>query len=418
MRIPDKKPPEVRRRTDLNMITETRRYRLITPLFGGGVETQEADPITVVRATEVRGHLRFWWRAVNANRFQDVDTLRKRECEVWGSTDIPSAVQIDLPKPGYRTGVDEIAFRVREINGKLKTVTSPKVAEYAAFPLLPDKDEQRQKGWISESVRLDVEFSLRLTFPEGAKNDVQGALWAWQTFGGIGARTRRGFGALQRLDKESLQPSEVEGDIRETLARLTSRPGSSFGVPSLSSGLRLKLTRPYDDPIDAWKHLISRLFKFRQNRYENKYGLSKWPEANEIRRLHGVQTMLPDGESNARLIQAFPRAAFGLPIIFHMPHDDDIQGDLTLEGEPDLDLGKKYDRLASPLILRPLACAGGKYVGLAAILDAPSEPPKGLSLKGAPGNPAVSSGLTHNEAQQIDPLNGTVNVLQAFLNWL
>lgn len=37
------------------IIRETREYELITPLFGGGVETKKADEISVIRATEIRG---------------------------------------------------------------------------------------------------------------------------------------------------------------------------------------------------------------------------------------------------------------------------------------------------------------------------------------------------------------------------
>ena len=46
------------------------------------------------------------------------------------------------------------------------------------------------------SVRAKVKFDLIITFPEYQKEAVEAALWAWETFGGIGGRTRRGFGAL------------------------------------------------------------------------------------------------------------------------------------------------------------------------------------------------------------------------------
>jgi len=41
-------------------ITETRSYRLITPLFGGGVKAGVNDPITPIRASGIRGQLRFY----------------------------------------------------------------------------------------------------------------------------------------------------------------------------------------------------------------------------------------------------------------------------------------------------------------------------------------------------------------------
>ena len=56
------------RRDGARVLAWERTYTLLTPLFGGGVEPREADPVSVVRATAVRGHLRFWWRAVRGWR--------------------------------------------------------------------------------------------------------------------------------------------------------------------------------------------------------------------------------------------------------------------------------------------------------------------------------------------------------------
>ena len=46
-------------------------------------------------------------------------------------------------------------------------------------------------------------------------------------------------------------------------------------------------------------------------------------------------------------VDAFPRAAFGMPIIFHFKDKPD-PGDTTLQPA-----GKDLDRFASPLVLRP-----------------------------------------------------------------
>ena len=87
MRTPKIPPPEsVEPRHDDNLVTETRRYKVITPLFGGGVTPGEADPITTVRATEVRGHLRFWWRATRGGQFNgNLAAMKAEEERIWGS---------------------------------------------------------------------------------------------------------------------------------------------------------------------------------------------------------------------------------------------------------------------------------------------------------------------------------------------
>ena len=59
---PGSTPNPVIPRTD-DMITQTRSYKLITPLFGGGVEAGKNDENIPVNGKCIRGQLRFWWRA-------------------------------------------------------------------------------------------------------------------------------------------------------------------------------------------------------------------------------------------------------------------------------------------------------------------------------------------------------------------
>jgi CRISPR-associated protein Cmr1 len=89
------------------------------------------------------------------------------------------------------------------------------------------------------------------------------------------------------------------------------------------------------------------------------------------------------------------------------------------------------DRLASPLILKPLACNDGKAIGLAVILQGnqllikrdgqlPIER-KLLKLSTQQGKTnewTVTSVITQPEAKQIEPLKGESDVLQAFLDTL
>jgi CRISPR-associated protein Cmr1 len=191
-------------------------------------------------------------------------------------------------------------------------------------------------------------------------------------------------------------------------------------VPCVSKdGRDLLITTPRRDPIEAWRYLLTKLRDFRQQRNQgserNRPGRSQWPEPDAIRRL----TRCSSARHRNALSQlnVFPRAEFGLPIVFKFK--DDTHGDpnvTTLEGADD---GEK--RLASPLILRPMACANNQAVGLAIILDTPRTPPGGLMLNGAPGNPIVDSDLTSlsdDDLDSIGPLDGKEDALAAFLNTL
>ncbi|HGX94026.1 MAG TPA: type III-B CRISPR module RAMP protein Cmr1, partial [Candidatus Tenderia sp.] len=77
-------PPEVKPK--LGLVHQVRAYRLITPLYGGGAKTQEPDEVSVVRASEIRGLLRFWWRATRGGQFGgSLETMRSAEEAIWGS---------------------------------------------------------------------------------------------------------------------------------------------------------------------------------------------------------------------------------------------------------------------------------------------------------------------------------------------
>src|SRR6266480_7976607 len=85
-----RKPPEISPQNVTpqkhdDIITQVREYKLITPLFGGGVEKSEADPVTIIRGTEIRGQLRFWWRACRAGNYTNVKDLKEAEDKIWGA---------------------------------------------------------------------------------------------------------------------------------------------------------------------------------------------------------------------------------------------------------------------------------------------------------------------------------------------
>ena len=67
---------------------------LITPLFGGGVETRVNDPSFPIRPTSIRGQLQFWWRATVGAQCATRQELRAEQSSVWGDTTQASRVQV------------------------------------------------------------------------------------------------------------------------------------------------------------------------------------------------------------------------------------------------------------------------------------------------------------------------------------
>lgn len=409
--------PEIAPKAD-NRVTEIRRYKLITPLFGGGVEAHKADPITVIRGASVRGQLRFWWRATRGGQFGgDLKKMREAEQAIWGTA---------AKKGEVKSGPSEVVLDVKVLNhGKpfraedrrgnpVRNIGEPNsIYSYVAFPLRDSSDAV---------ILQDIEFELTARYPVEVQNEVQAALWAWETFGGIGARTRRGFGALQLTH---VNGKEVQ---LPTSARLQEHVNNGFqqhfvsgkgyrGVPHLMSGHVVVVPKSKrSEALQTWQYLFEKMKQFRQSRYDKNgrpFGRSKWPESDAIRRLTGQHSRGHEPKHSVK--DRFPRAQFGLPIIFKFKEDDEKMGDpsqSTLKPQGS-------ERWASPLILRPIACSDG-YIGLAIRLaSSPKDVDGGIVLE--EGNKRVHPAewqIDSKEAAQIEPLHGQPDVIAAFLEYL
>lgn len=128
---------------------------------------------------------------------------------------------------------------------------------------------------------------------------------------------------------------------------------------------------PAAEPFRVWDYVIGAFRDFRQGvdigrnqgQQHNRPGRSRFPEPEAIRTVlynnqapwrHDRMTHIPN--------DAFPRAEFGLPIVFHFQGNNE-PADTVLYPDNDAE-GKKRDRMASPLILKPLALQNGKAIPL------------------------------------------------------
>ncbi|MGC8968251.1 MAG: type III-B CRISPR module RAMP protein Cmr1 [Thermus sp.] len=384
------------RRDGARVLTWERTYTLLTPLFGGGVEPREADPVSVVRATEVRGQLRFWWRALRGWQAKgDLGELRKLESALFGSAGEGGASPVAVEEEILKRGQDDCPFT--DVPGKKFPRAHPEVAHpYLAFPLRRTEKDPR-----NYPVRVGVSFRLRLRFPEKVgdldfREELEAALWAWETFGGIGARTRRGFGALLR---EGSRPPK-EGEIREGLRRHSRQGGWPEGVPHLTPESLVRVV-----PL-SWRELAERYQAFRQARpggSPKSPGRSLWPEPDEVRRLTGRHAAY---HAPRHPVRKFPRGQFGLPIIFHFKDKGDPP-DTTLKLP-------EAERQASPLLFRPLA----ERLSVVAVLEGARFPGKRLVLEHGGRAWEVDPWLTPEEAKAIPPLRGQVDPVRAFVESL
>jgi len=421
------------------------KIKLITPMFGGGATVGIVDTDFPIRSTAIRGHLRGWWRLVHGHSLGD--KMWRREEEIFGSTEFPSPVTVSVKK----------LTEVRMLDAAKKGVLSVKEA-YALFPAIENKLFVTEEGLEFEiTVQIASEGELKRCRDAQNKrrtkakqsildksivpieDDVTKALSAWLNFGGIGGRTRRGCGAVYCED--------FKGKFPQLLARTFLGPAK-------------------DSPIEAWGSALEAYRIFRQEPRGRKHdkvlqngntiivpGRSHWPEADSIRKITGCSLKPPAGtlsgeipadidthdHSNpvvpSNLLPSFPKAVLGLPINFHFADCPPKGQNASVNHDPkDVKLYpmlrakngdmKKADRMASPVITRPLYKENKWYP---AIIIFNQSLPEGMRFR-LEGQNAFFDGksfedlafdkVVHGSLGKIEPMRGKSNAIDALIDFL
>lgn len=323
---------------------------VVTPMFGGGAVAKQCDPNCPVRPAEVRGHLRFWWRALYGGRYATSEELAKAESAIWGSDSERGRLAISVVI--LNAGKPELAYDP----GKAE----PKDTRWPGYALFP---YQYRMGETPTFAQVGVRFRLEVrscglgdrTFAE-----IRSAVAAWIAFGGIGARTRRGCGSLSCDRGGSMHVEPTVSPIR---------------IPLIDGSVLVVGPQSFD-PTAAWKAAVDLYREFRQGTpfvRPTKFGKSQWPEPDALRRMTGRWKPMHRRTTGPNL---FPRADLGLPIVFHFPQQSGI--DATLQGS-----GKGKQRMASPVITRAYR-QNGKWYPMVLLLSTPHAWDAGtdLELKG------------------------------------
>lgn len=172
----------------------TIEVEFVTPAFIGGADSGISAEWN---AKSIRGQLRWWLRAVAARDCGfDVRELRRKEEAIWGSTSRRSAVDViaeplpstDIERPGapFMSTVDPREGRGRE------TTNGPVYLGYGLFDHVAGRS-QTLRPYIKPGTTARIHLIRRGEFTAHERN----AIVAWLTLGGIGSRSRRGYGSLQ-----------------------------------------------------------------------------------------------------------------------------------------------------------------------------------------------------------------------------
>lgn len=160
-----------------------------TPVFNSDGDQKHAE----IRVPSIRGAMRFWLRAM-AGRMagNDMRALSAIEHRVLGSTEHSSPVKLRIPR--------QPANSDKELPDFLGTPERNRWIGYLLGPGLTSWSSEKRAVMLNRAhipPGQDFELWLRFTGDDDTSLVALAALWFALTYGGIGARTRRGFGGVR-----------------------------------------------------------------------------------------------------------------------------------------------------------------------------------------------------------------------------
>jgi CRISPR-associated protein Cmr1 len=432
------KPPAVDGLSGLKRTARSRRQPLermtvdlitTTPIFGGGAEPGRPDELMPIRAASIRGHLRFWWRALCPPDMPP-DEMRAEEQKLFGGAagEDGAASNVIVHVSDVRpTGLDSSNPSFNSADG------------YALFPARGERGQPAKGRW-----KPGLTFTLTIDAPGARAAAVRQAVLAWILFGGYGGRTRRGLGSLACASDASrsqwLPATATAAAIELLLARdiFANPDGIPAGDTPRLAGATLLSGPAGPSGVSAWNAAVGYLRMFRQGEnlardqgQAGRPGRSRWPEADKVRRLVGRDTA---HQPRHNATPAWPRAVFGLPIVARFQQKDRNHQPYPVSEPTSFEVlwrdatGSRRDRLASPLILKPLALSNGTFTPIALWLDRGF--PQGeviATITESRGRSPVREDATaapfdqmlaEGDTPHFQPLVGHACVRDAFLAWI
>jgi CRISPR-associated protein Cmr1 len=429
--------------------------KFVTPVLGGGVKAGFFDAVDLVRVPSVRGHLRFWWRALLP---PEVDRTRMLQLEraLWGgmnSNDDDGAASRVVIRITSAEGVKHVGDR--PYGDKPRYAPQHSYASFSARDDRKTPSELRDTDPSAKFTKADgLAFTLHVSCPHDKLPEVENAVRSWVLFGGYGSRTRRGMGSLTvTTDRERWLPAAA---TRDAIVKLFGSDPFSSGARDPGDTARLAgatlmvaaVRSPQATPQQVWQESLDALAIFRQGANVGRnpspdggkrLGRSRWPEPDYIRHLSGSWPAVHAPKFNGAPV--WPRAQFGLPIGGEFVQTDRTTeetyrppepGKFEIKWEPAEELVTELpraeadrlgDRLASPLIVKALPLCNGQYVKAALWLNRgfPNGVVVGGEKTGSQRGRADFGEVHATEEPKPHPhraLDGKKSMRDAFLGWL
>lgn len=327
------------------------KFRIVTPLFMGGEDQNKPE----LRVPGIKGALRFWWRALAWNWCKgDLKSIRDLEGEIFGSTkDGQSRVIMDLCEANAES-TNEIFFKRRQ--GLM----------YLGYG--PIDKGKLTRDYLKQPV--DATLRIRIRPKDGKAPDesviadqISKALIAMGYFGGLGSRSRRGFGSFNLIElnvdgQTKFNCPTSKDQLKEAIQEFIKDLDMYNGLPeytAFSQKTEFYLFKDMSaDPLDLLDGVGKAMIEYR-------LGVRRRRSGRTVVQTSGFEndTALSRNALNSQVNEHPRRLFFGLPHNYHFKNSN---RNLEIRGE-------KHDRRASPLLIH-VQMVGKEYAAVAALMPA------------------------------------------------
>lgn len=334
-------------------------FKIVTPLFMSGADQSIAE----LRPPSIKGVIRFWWRALAYSRFDgNLSQLAERESELFGSTEQAASLIIRV-----FTHSRNAVIQKGTIHQSFKPIAGARYLGYGlmdAFDGINTEAGKLQRPCINHNQHFTVTFISKDEIPEDFINAVK----LTGLLGGLGSRSRKGFGSLTlnkltQITKDRLTSDEkiiwrkpedntaykkALYELLDGINNITEEPLFS----ALSQLTRIDCLQQGNNPIQ-----LLHIFGRQMQRYRS------WGKDNKVNGENSEQNFKPDHDWYRKLDNYRTSAFHPQRVIFGLPHN-------YSKYESDNITGADHDRRASPLLVHVHEYAPDSYCLMSIVLRA------------------------------------------------
>lgn len=224
-----------------NLLKEEYYCELTTPMFLGGADGTNSHADPEIRPPSIRGGMRWWLRAMMGGLIgNNIDHLKKAEEYVFGSSTKSSSVVV-------------------------KTTGNPESTEYPRLPHETGRKSARRNAFSPNGI---IRVTLSLS-PHVRKDEeiifkcAKYSLLLLLTLGGLGTRSRRGFGSVHLFEERDYQKliSEAQETFKILVTTLELENKDWIDKPSFPCLSKNYFNLWIAESKDTWENSLKNLMR-------------------------------------------------------------------------------------------------------------------------------------------------------------